>query len=68
MVFLWFAVFPLPSGMIMGRIGRKKTVLLSALPPLMGIVSDASSQLVSLLVPFAALVIILVMAYYVIKN
>ena len=31
MVFLWFAVFSLPTGMIMGRIGRKKTVLLSAL-------------------------------------
>ena len=30
MVFLWFAVFSLPTGMIMGRIGRKKTVLLSA--------------------------------------
>ena len=31
MVFLWFAVFSLPTGMIMGRIGRRKTVLLSAL-------------------------------------
>lgn len=30
MVFLWFAVFSLPTGKLMGRIGRKKTVLLSA--------------------------------------
>ena len=31
MVFLWFAVFSLPTGIIMGRIGRRKTVLLSTL-------------------------------------
>jgi len=31
MVFLWFAVFSLPTGMLMGRIGRRKTVLMSAL-------------------------------------
>ena len=31
MVFLWFAVFSLPTGIMMGRIGRRKTVLLSAL-------------------------------------
>ncbi|GHT59859.1 MFS transporter [Bacteroidia bacterium] len=30
MVFLWFAVFSLPTGILMGKIGRKKTVLLSA--------------------------------------
>lgn len=30
MVFLWFAVFSLPTGSLMNRIGRKKTVLLSA--------------------------------------
>lgn len=30
MVFLWFAVCSLPTGLLMGRIGRKKTVLLSA--------------------------------------
>lgn len=28
-VFLWFALFSIPAGMLMGRIGRKKTVLLS---------------------------------------
>lgn len=31
MVFLWFAVFSIPSGILMSRIGRKKTVLLSLL-------------------------------------
>lgn len=29
LVFLWFALFSIPSGMLMGRIGRKKTVLLA---------------------------------------
>lgn len=31
MVFLWFAVFSIPTGILMGKIGRKKTVLLSIL-------------------------------------
>lgn len=30
MVFVWFAVCSLPTGLLMGRIGRKKTVMLSA--------------------------------------
>jgi fucose permease len=29
MVFLWFAVFSIPTGLLMNRIGRKKTVVLS---------------------------------------
>lgn len=29
MVFLWFLIFSVPTGMLMNRIGRKKTVLLS---------------------------------------
>lgn len=29
MVFLWFAIFSLPTSMLMGKVGRKKTVLLS---------------------------------------
>jgi fucose permease len=29
MVFLWFAIFSIPTGMLMNRIGRKKTVLLA---------------------------------------
>lgn len=31
MVFLWFAICSLPTGLLMGKIGRKRTVLLSAL-------------------------------------
>ncbi len=30
MVFLWFAVGSLPAGMLMGRIGRRRTVMVSA--------------------------------------
>ena len=30
-VFLWFAICSLPTGILMGKIGRKKTVMLSAL-------------------------------------
>ena len=29
MVFLWFAVFSIPAGMLMGRIGRRNTVAVS---------------------------------------
>jgi fucose permease len=29
MVFLWFAVFSIPTGLLMNKIGRKKTVMLS---------------------------------------
>ena len=29
MVFIWFAVFSVPTGILMGKIGRKKTVMLS---------------------------------------
>lgn len=29
MVFVWFAVFSIPTGLLMGKIGRKKTVMLS---------------------------------------
>jgi len=29
MVFLWFAVFSIPAGILMGKIGKKKTVMLS---------------------------------------
>ena len=31
MVFLWFLIFSVPTGMLMNRIGRRKTVLLSIL-------------------------------------
>jgi fucose permease len=29
MVFVWFAVFSVPTGLLMGKTGRKKTVMLS---------------------------------------
>ena len=29
MVFFWFLIFSVPTGMLMSRIGRKKTVLIS---------------------------------------
>ena len=38
MVFLWFAICSFPTSIIMGRIGRKKTVLLSALVTSIGMV------------------------------
>ena len=31
LVFLWFLIFGVPTGMLMNRIGRKKTVMLSML-------------------------------------
>lgn len=31
LVFFWFLIFSVPMGMLMNRIGRKKTVLLSLL-------------------------------------
>jgi fucose permease len=31
MVFVWFAIFSVPTGLLMGKIGRKKTVLFSLL-------------------------------------
>jgi len=43
MVFLWFAVFAVPTGMMMNTLGRKKTVLISF-----------AITLVALLVPLAA--------------
>ncbi len=43
MVFLWFAVFSVPTGLIMNRLGRKTTVLISL-----------AVTLVALLIPLAA--------------
>jgi fucose permease len=37
MVFLWFLVFSIPTGMLMNRIGRKKTTLLSILVTIAGL-------------------------------
>lgn len=41
MVFFWFAIFSMPTGLLMNRIGRKKTVLLAIL-----------IECVSLILPF----------------
>lgn len=43
MVFLWFFIFSVPTGLLMNRIGRKKTVLLSML-----------IQIVALFIPVVA--------------
>ena len=54
MVFLWFAVCAIPAGMLMGRIGRRNTVLVS-----MGITAVAmlipmcGYEFVPLLIAFA---------------
>ena len=33
LVFFWFLIFSVPTGMLMNKIGRKKTVMLSLLLP-----------------------------------
>lgn len=38
MLFLWFLVLSVPTGMLMNKIGRKKTVLLSMVVTLLGLV------------------------------
>lgn len=37
MVFLWFLIFSVPTGMLMNRIGRRKTVLLSIVVTIMAL-------------------------------
>lgn len=56
MVFLWFFVFSVPTGMLMNKIGRKKTVLLSlivTLPAL--IIPMISYSFVTMLISFTFL-------------
>lgn len=56
MVFLWFFVFSVPTGMLMNKIGRKKTVLLSlvvTLPALM--IPLISYSFASMLISFTFL-------------
>lgn len=56
MVFLWFAVFSVPTGLLMNKIGRKKTVLLSmAITFLAMLVPLASYKFEVVLVAFALL-------------
>lgn len=37
MVFLWFLIFSVPTGMLMNKIGRRKTVLLSIVVTLLAL-------------------------------
>jgi MFS transporter, FHS family, L-fucose permease len=56
MVFLWFAVFSVPTGLLMNKIGRKKTVLLSmAVTFVAMLVPLASYRFEVVLVAFALL-------------
>lgn len=56
MVFLWFAVFSIPAGILMGRIGKKKTVLLSlALTTVAMIIPFISYTFPTVLTAFALL-------------
>lgn len=56
MVFLWFAVFSIPAGILMGRIGKKKAVLLSlALTTVAMIIPFISYTFPTVLTAFALL-------------
>lgn len=56
MVFLWFAVCSLPTGLLMGKIGRKKTVLLSAAITIVAMLMPlVNYSFVTVLVAFALL-------------
>ncbi len=56
MVFVWFAVFSIPAGILMGKIGRKKTVLLSlAITALAMIIPFIQYNFPTVLVAFALL-------------
>ena len=54
MMFLWFLVLSVPTGMLMNRIGRKKTVMLSMVITLLGlIVPFISYSMVSMVIAFS---------------
>ena len=63
MVFFWFLIFSVPAGMLMNRIGRRKTVLLSivitlvsmALPIIGYLVFSGTARLVFVVASFAFL-------------
>lgn len=56
MVFLWFAVCSLPTGILMGKIGRKKTVLISAAVTSVGmLIPLIDYSFVTVLIAFALL-------------
>ena len=56
MVFLWFAVFSVPTGILMNKLGRKNTVLLSMVVTLLALlVPLITYNFVSILIAFALL-------------
>lgn len=56
MVFLWFLIFSVPTGMLMNKIGRKKTVILSMLITFFGLsIPFLVYTNVSMLITFAFL-------------
>lgn len=56
MVFFWFLIFSVPTGMLMNRIGRKKTVLLSLLVTVLAlIVPVISHSYLAMLLSFSLL-------------
>jgi len=56
MVFLWFLIFSVPTGMLMNRIGRKKTVLLSLVVTVLSLIIPlVNYSFVSMLISFSFL-------------
>lgn len=56
MVFLWFLIFSVPTGMMMNKIGRRKTVLLSIVVTFFALlVPMANYSFVSMLIAFSLL-------------
>jgi len=56
MVFFWFAVFSVPTGILMNKLGRKNTVLLSMIVTLLALlVPLVAYNFVAILIAFALL-------------
>lgn len=56
LVFFWFLIFSVPTGMLMNKIGRKKTVLVSLVLTLISLIIPCfSDSYVSMLVAFSLL-------------
>lgn len=56
MVFLWFAVFSVPTGILMNKLGRKNTVLLSMIVTLLALlVPLVAYNFIAILIAFALL-------------
>lgn len=56
MVFFWFLIFSVPTGMLMNRIGRRKTVLLSLVVTILSlIIPFVNYSFISMLISFSLL-------------